>query len=41
MYTGIDRVTMTFIDKDQWDAQFDWIISIMPNMKKAFKKLYN
>ena len=29
---------VTFGDKNQWNAQFDWIIDVMLKMKKAFKK---
>lgn len=29
---------VTFGDKSQWNAQFDWIIDVMLKMKKAFKK---
>ena len=29
---------VTFGDKSQWNAQFDWIIDIMLKIKKAFKK---
>ena len=29
---------VTFGDKNQWNAQFDWIIEVMLKMKKAFKK---
>lgn len=30
--------SVTFGDKSQWNAQFDWIIDVMLKMKKAFKK---
>ena len=30
--------SVTFSDKNQWNAQFDWIIDVMLKMKKAFKK---
>ncbi|WP_196819468.1 DUF4268 domain-containing protein [Schaalia sp. ZJ405] len=30
--------SVTFGDKNQWEAQFDWIIDVMLEMKKAFKK---
>lgn len=30
--------SVTFGDKNQWNAQFDWIIDVMLKMKKAFKK---
>ncbi len=30
--------SVTFGDKNQWSAQFDWIIDVMLKMKKAFKK---
>ncbi len=29
---------VTFSDKNQWNAQFDWIIDVMLKMKKVFKK---
>ena len=29
---------VAFGDKDQWNAQFDWLIEVMLKMKKAFKK---
>ena len=29
---------VTFGDKSQWSAQFDWLIDVMLKMKKAFKK---
>lgn len=32
----IEKV-VTFGDKSQWNAQFDWIIDVMLKMKKAFK----
>lgn len=25
-------------DKNQWNAQFDWLIDVMVKMKKAFRK---
>lgn len=30
--------SVTFGDKNQWNAQFDWLIDVMLKMKKAFKK---
>ena len=33
----IDK-SVTFSDKNQWNAQFDWLIDVMIKMKKAFKK---
>ena len=30
--------SVTFGDKNQWSAQFDWIIDVMLKMKEAFKK---
>lgn len=29
---------VTFSDKNQWNAQFDWIIDVRLKMKKTFKK---
>lgn len=29
---------VSFEDKDQWTAQFDWLIDVMLKMKQAFKK---
>ncbi len=29
---------VAFSDKNQWNAQFDWLIDVMIKMKKAFKK---
>lgn len=31
---------VTFGNKTQWNAQFDWIIEVMLKMKKAFKKYF-
>lgn len=30
--------SVTFGDKNQWNAQFDWLVDVMLKMKKAFKK---
>lgn len=30
--------SVSFGDKNQWTAQFDWLIDVMIRMKKTFKK---
>lgn len=32
------KKSVTFGDKNQWNAQFDWLIDVMIKMKKALKK---
>ena len=34
----IEKKSVDFDDKNQWNAHFDWIIEVMLKMKKAFKK---
>lgn len=35
---GVIEKSVSFGDKNQWTAQFDWLIDVMIRMKKTFKK---
>ena len=34
----VTEKSVTFGDKNTWSIQFDWLIDVMVNMKRAFKK---